>query len=136
MDKTCFVHHSSCLGELEEFVGKHGDASSSPTEALENLQRLLHKHFNVSPMFTNKHIGRAQGFDGYEVYWLHSVFPNCNLSRTQFPKIYFLRQETHLSFLCLDSHLQNYKDAKLRQIANERLIEVLNILEHHQCESG
>lgn len=136
MDKTCFVHHSSFLGELEEFVGKHGDASSSTNEAIQNLQRLLHKHFNVTLMFSSKHIGRAQGFDGYEVYWLHSVIPNCDLSRTQFPKIYFLKQESHICFLCLDSHLQNYKDAKLRRVAIDRLNEVLEMLEHHECEGS
>lgn len=136
MDKTCFIHHSSFLGEIEGFVDKHGIASSSSTEAINGLQRLLNRHFNETLTFSSKHIGRAQGFDGYEVYWLHSVIPNCNLSRTQFPKIYFLRQDGHICFLCLDSHIQNYKDAKLRRVANDRLDELLGMLKRHQCEDS
>jgi hypothetical protein len=84
-------------------------------------------------MFTPKHMGIAQGFGGFTVYWIHLVIPGCNLSRTQFPKAYFYKSDGHISFLCLDSHMQNYKDAKLRIVAGDRLKEITEVIKTHMA---
>lgn len=137
MQNVCFVHHSLFLGELDEFIDKHGNGDISTQESVRHIERLLTTHFTKMPQFTSKHIGRAQGFSGYEVYWLHMVIPYCNLnlSRTQLPKAYFYKQDHHLCFLCLDSHLEEYKDAKLKKLAEVRLQEVLEILKTHACNA-
>jgi len=132
-DPCCFVHHSSFLDELGDFVSKYGSSSTSVEETLGNIQRLLVIHFfNRSPKFTPKHIGVAQGFSGFTVYWIHLVIPECKLSRTQFPKAYFYKTDGHISFLCLDSHMQNYKDAKLRMVASDRLKDMIELLRTHK----
>lgn len=133
MQNICFVHHSFFLGELDKFIDKHGDGHISTQEAMRHIERLLAIHFTKMTQFTPKHIGRAQGFGGYEVYWLHMVIPYCNLSRTQLPKVYFYKQDHHLCFLCLDSHLEDYKDARLRKLAEDRIKEILEILKTHAC---
>lgn len=129
----CFVHHSSFINELNEFITKHGNNEASSEEAMSNFQRLLTIHFymNLGPRFSAKHLGQAEGFGGYSVYWFHMVVPNCKLSRTQFPKAYLYKNENHISFLCLNSHLQNYKDSKLRNVANQRLQEIIEVLKNH-----
>lgn len=38
----------------------------------------------------------------------------------------------HISFLCLDSHVTNYSDSKLRSIAQKRLLEILNLISFKQ----
>jgi hypothetical protein len=128
----CFEHHPTFLAELESFVHKHGSISSSFQEAINNLEKLLIVHFyRNSPMFTPKHLGRAQGFRGFTIYWVHLVIPNINLSRTQFPKSYFYKTDGHISFLCLDSHISNYNDARLRKIAEKRLQDMIEVLKTH-----
>ena len=128
----CFVHHPSFIKELVGFIAKHGSQSASADEAIDNIEKLLLVHFyNKSPMFTPKHLGSAQGFGGFTVFWIHLVIPNCGLSRTQLPKAYFLKTDDHISFLCLNSHLQNYKDSKLRAIASERLKEMTDVIKTH-----
>jgi len=128
----CFSHHPSFIKELEEFVGKHGNQDASSSETVNNIQNLLFTHFyKQSPMFTPKHLGQAQGFSGFTVFWIHMVIPNSNLSRTQLPKAYFYKTDNHICFLCLDSHIQNYKDAKLRATATERLQEIIEVLKTH-----
>jgi hypothetical protein len=42
-------------------------------------------------------------------------------------KAYFYMQEGTISILCCDSHIDDYKDAKLRSIAKERLYEMLEV---------
>lgn len=128
----CFVHHSSFMDELEEFISKHCSTDTSAQETMDNIRKLLLKHFyDRIAMFTPKHLGAAQGFGGFTIFWLHMVIPNSNLSRTQLPKAYFYKTDGHISFLCLDSHLQNYKDAKLRAIASARLQEMIEVLKTH-----
>jgi len=130
----CFIHHPNFIEELGQFVGKHCSQDTSTEEAMGNIQRLLFTHFyKKSPMFTQKHLGQAQGFSGFTVFWIHMVIPNCNLSRTQFPKAYFYKTEDHLCFLCLDSHIQNYKDSKLRSVAMQRLQEMIEVLKTHDA---
>lgn len=129
----CFAHHPSFILELKEFISKHGSNDASSDETMANIQNLLLTHFykNLGPQFPAKHFGQAQGFGGYTVYWLHMVIPNCKLSRTQFPKVYFYKTDGHICFLCLNSHIQNYKDPKLKSIAMQRLQEVLEVLKTH-----
>jgi len=128
----CFAHHSSFILELQEFISKYGTSDASSDETMKNVQNLLLTHFyKKSPMFTTKHLGQAQGFNGYTVYWLHMVIPDCNLSRTQFPKTYFYKTDGHICFLSLNSHMQNYKDSKLRSVANQRLLEMIEVLKTH-----
>jgi len=129
----CFAHHSNFILELDEFVAKYGQSDASSQETITSIQNLLQIHFygNLGPKFTDKHLGQAQGFNGYLVYWLHMIIPNCKISRTQFPKAYFYKTEGHICFLCLNSHMQNYKDSKLRSIASRRLVEMIEVLKTH-----
>lgn len=128
----CFAHHPTFIEELNEFITKYGTADASVDETVRYLENLFETHFYKKiPTFTAKHLGQAQGFNGFTVFWVHMVIPNCNLSRTQYPKAYFYKTDNHLSFLCLDSHLQNYKDAKLRATAIGRLEEMVEVLKTH-----
>lgn len=123
-----FRHHPVFLEELQNFIERHCPGKSTTEQTLMNLQNLIESHFcKRIPCFTNKHLGRAEDFGGYNVYWLHMVIPNSNLSRTQFPKAYFVIYNDFLSFLCLGSHLENYKDAKLHKLAVKRLEEMVTI---------
>ena len=128
----CFIHHVSFMEELSDFITKHGSSTSTVDESLGSIQKLFEKHFfERSPMFTPKHLGIAQGFGGYTVYWIHLVILGSNLSRTQLPKAYFYKTDDHISFLCLDSHIQNYKDSKLRSVATTRLKDMIEIVRNH-----
>lgn len=125
----CFIHHPKFVQELEEFIEKHSNGQAMVDETVGNIERLLLIHFYKKDLkFTSKHLGVAQGFGGFMVYWIHLVIPNGGLSRTQLPKGYFYKQNGHICFLCLDSHIQNYKDSKLRMVANERLKEITEVL--------
>ena len=125
----CFVHHPKFLLELDEFVNKHCNSLANAEETTKNIERLLISHFYHKILqFTSKHLGVAQGFSGFTIYWIHMVIPNSGLSRTQLPKGYFYKTDRHISFLCLNSHIQNYKDSKLRTVALDRLYDMIETL--------
>lgn len=124
-----FKHHPKFIHELEDFINGHCPGRTTSDQTIEYIQNLLSKHFCLkSPSFTSKHLGSAQGFEGYTVFWLHLIIPNSGLTRTQNPKSYFYKTDSLLCFLCMDSHIENYKDDKLRNIAKERLNEMIVVL--------
>lgn len=130
----CFTHHPKFIEEIEKFINHHCSETIATEESIKNIERLLTKHFyEKSLQFTAKHLGQAQGFSGFTVYWLHMVIPNCGLSRTQIPKMHFYKANSHISFLCLNSHLQNYKDSQLRKLAYQRLLEMIEVIKTHQA---
>jgi len=117
------------LTELEEFIRKHCSGQSSSEITLQLLENLLVKHFYYKqPQFTPKHLGPASGFYGYAVYFFHMIIPYSGLSKTQQPKCYLYKTDETISFLCLNSHVENYDDSKLRKIAKQRLAEIIEVL--------
>lgn len=124
-----FQHHPKFLEELESFVSHSCSGNSSADLTIQYHQNLLNEQFcGSSPVYTKKHMGAAQGFGAYSVYWLHMIIPEGKLTRTQNPKCYFLKLDGIISFLCLDSHISDYKDSKLRKIANQRLNDILEVI--------
>jgi hypothetical protein len=124
-----FNHHPKFTEELEEFITKHTSGNTTASLTVEYLERLLDEHFIKNNIqFTKKHLGRAPGFGAHEVYFLHLAIPDGGLSRTQYPKAYLFKYKTIISFLCLDSHIQNYKDSELRKVAGKRLTEILELI--------
>ena len=132
MNPLCkFVHHPKFVLELDEFIGKSCSSDASSDQTIKYSENLLEIHFwgSVGPQFSGKHFGQAQGFGAFSVFFLHIVIPNGSLSRTQYPKAYLFKYDDIISFLCLDSHITNYKDNKLRSMAQKRISEVLTLLE-------
>lgn len=126
-----FKHHPSFEQELERFISKHCDGRATVELTLTHHHRLLLAHFvNKSVSYTAKHLGPAQGFGAYQVFWLHMIVPDSRLTRTQQPKAYFYKSPSSISFLCLSSHTENYKDSELRVSAQQRLKEILELLKN------
>lgn len=124
-----FSHHPKFIEELESFISHSCSGNASAALTIAQHQNLLNEQFCGSfPVYTPKHMGPAQGFGAYSVYWLHMIIPDGKLSRTQNPKCYLLKIDGVVSFLCLDSHINNYKDSELRKIAIKRLDDVLEVI--------
>ena len=124
-----FYHHASFIDELARFVRKHCYNGSTAESTLKHIEKLLANHFARPPLISPKHLGRATGFGAYTVYFHRLFIGNCRLTRTQHPKCYFYMPDINLiSILCCDSHIDDYKDRKLRETAQERLSDMLEAL--------
>lgn len=126
-----FYHHPSFKDELGEFIERHcAGQQADVATTIEYTERGLYNHlFKRNISFSSKHFGRASGFGAYEVYWLRLFIPNSGISKTQQPKVYLLKHQSTISILCLDSHIQNYKDSKLRNAASIRIQEVAELVQ-------
>jgi hypothetical protein len=123
-----FHHHPSFLEELDKFVRKHCHNSATVDITLKHIEKLLSSHFERPPLISSKHLGQATGFGAYTIYFHHLFIGNCGLTRTQHPKCYFYMPDSNLiSILCCDSHIDDYKNRKLKETAGERLHEMLEV---------
>jgi hypothetical protein len=124
-----YYHHPKYLEELDEFIRKHTSSGYSAEKVMEDVQRIMDRHFEVCPAFTNNQINLASGFDGYGVYFFKElIIPDSGIRRSQYPKCYLLKIDNKIGFLCLDSHTENYKDSMLRKLALARAEELFPIL--------
>lgn len=122
-----FYHHPDFEKELAKFIKKHCRNNITLDTVLRHFQNLLTSYFEHNkPVFPN--LRRGEGFKGHEVYFHRFIVPNCNLGKTQHPKCYFYRQEDFISILCSGTHIENYKEHELRNIALIRLNEILGYL--------
>jgi len=95
--------------------------------ALEQLKRLLKKRFdNSSPnIIGSKSIWRVPHTGDIDMWKVICTF--VGLKKKQSPKVYFLKHhENIITFLCFGSHIQNYKNGKLREIAIARAKEIIS----------
>ena len=123
-----FHHHPKFLDELDKFIGKSCSGNASVELTLKYIEKLIEGYLVDPSSISPKLIGRAQGFGGHYVYWFKIMIPNGGLRKTQNPKSYFYHNDDLMSFLCLDSHIQNYKDSKLRKVAQNRLDDIIQSL--------
>jgi hypothetical protein len=119
-------HHPAFVDELDGFVRKHCYNGTTVDTALKHIEKLLANHFARPPLISSKHLGQATGFGAYTIYFHHLFIGNCRLTRTQHPKCYFyMPDKTLISILCCDSHIDNYKNTKLKETALQRLNDML-----------
>lgn len=124
-----FHHHPRCIDELEKYLRKHCGSKTALDDTIEKNQVLLYETLvKKNPLIGPKHLGRAEGFGAYEVYWLKMAILSAGLSYKQFPKVYILKLDGVISFLCIDSHITNYQDAILRKLAKSRIEEILEVI--------
>lgn len=96
---------------------------------MQETENLLTTHFCRFPQFTPKNFGLAPGTGAYNIYFLKRlVIGNSGLTKKKHPKSYLLMLDHKIGFLCLDSHADNYKDSKLRNIAIKRAEELFPVL--------
>ena len=124
-----FRHHPSFEAELNKFVKRHCRGEETGETVLKHAQNLLTKYFDKRCSISPEHLAPARGFGDNPIFFYRLIIPNSDLRRTQYPKSYFYKQDTLISMLCCDSHLDGYKDAQLRDIARKRLFEMLELIE-------
>lgn len=113
--KVVFIRHSDFEKEVIRFSRK----TKAFDEALGALQKLLAVQFNIIKpqiVISPKHLHRVRIPDEYELWKVNCVATK-GLRRSQMPRIYFARREAEIFFLCMGTHIDNYDDRELRDLA-------------------
>lgn len=120
-------HHPKFLDEIEKFIQKHCSPNTNLEQTIDANISLIKKQVYGGELFmTPSMFGPSQGFGAQPIYWLKIAIAESRLRKSQLPKCYLYVGEDYVSFLCCDSHTNNYKDSVLRETAKKRLEEMFN----------
>lgn len=118
-----FDEHPSFEKEFKKFSKKYPNGSS----AFRHLRTLLSIHFlpknKNNPQFTLKVLHRVEGI-GTNVVVYKIIMATKGLKHGQSPRICFWLRGLYITFLCFGTHIDNYKDSELRELAKRRIREL------------
>jgi len=123
-------NHPNFCEELKEFINKHCPSADLEQTMDTAMNLIFQKAFKNIECITRKNFGKADNFEGYPVYFLKLMLTGGGLEKSQNPKSYLILDivNKYMGFLCLDSHIQNYKDSELRKMAKKRTKELLEYI--------
>lgn len=114
-EEVAFDEHPKFHKDFEKFCKKHQQGNL----AFNHLKRLLSLHFSSSgqnnPYFTLKTLHRVDKI-GQNIIAYKVIMNTKGLSQGQSPRICFWVRGPLITFLCMGSHIENYKDSELKEL--------------------
>ena len=93
-------------------------------EGLSIFERLCEKQFNpINPqqVVAPAKLHRVTQNDIWTLWKIELVIPNSGLRPNQWPRMWFVVKGEIIVFLCVSSHIDNYNDKKMDQLALSRV---------------
>lgn len=119
--EVSILEHKSFAREIKKFNKKYDGGIG-----YKSLKKLLQIHFHPTQkqvVFTPKILKRVDNLGAnIEVYKVTMRVKN--LRSGQSPRICFRFEGNLITFLCYGSHIDDYKDSKLREIIKKRIREL------------
>ncbi|EKD52393.1 MAG: hypothetical protein ACD_62C00036G0006 [uncultured bacterium] len=120
MNGLQFYYHDSILREIKSLERKH----KTVNEALKTFERLCDRQFNpLQPeqVISPGKLHRIQHTDLWALWKVELVLPRSGLRPNQFPRLWFAVKGSHIVFLCIYSHIDNYSDNEIKNEAIKRI---------------
>lgn len=93
-------------------------------DGLKTFERLCEAQFNPTDprqIIAPAKLHRVQQNDVWTLWKVELVVPNSGLRPNQWPRMWFVVKGSIIAFLCISSHIDNYKDKEMNQLALSRL---------------
>lgn len=95
--------------------------------ALESFKRLCEVQFhptNPQAVIAPAKLHRVTQNDTWSLWKIELVIPGSGLRPNQFPRMWFAVQGSKMAFLCMGSHVDNYRDRDMDGEATDRLTDI------------
>jgi hypothetical protein len=116
-----------CHPDFEKEAAKLKGRFNHLDEAIEDFKRLSNVQFDpISPkqVIAPAKIHRVTQKDLWAVWKVELVIPKSGLRPNQFPRLWFAIKGANMAFLCVKSHIDNYKDDEINKIVIERVQDI------------
>lgn len=93
-------------------------------EGLASFERLCEAQFHpISPwqVIAPAKLHRVTQNDLWTLWKVELVIPNSGLRPNQWPRMWFVVEGAIIAFLCISSHVDNYKDSEMDSLAISRI---------------
>ncbi len=94
-------------------------------KGLQFFQRLCEVQFNPTnpqQVIAPAKLHRVTQNDLWSIWKIELVVPG--LRTNQFPRMWFAVKGSNIAFLCIASHVDNYSDNQMNQVATERVSDI------------
>lgn len=118
-----FIYHS----KFEKEIAKLERRFRNLREGLKAFQRLCEVQFhpaNPQGIIAPAKLHRIKQNGIWSLWKVELVIPKSGLRPNQFPRVWFCVQGAKIGFLCIATHVDNYNDNTLNDIALERLSDI------------
>lgn len=120
--EICF----QCHPKFEDELGRLGRGHPTTNIDYKHLCKLLSLHFdpdNPVLSISPKNLKRVDNVgSNIRVYKVNMAIQG--LSKGQSPRVYIWLETQTIWFLCMGTHVDNYDDSKLRELAKKRIMEL------------
>lgn len=62
--------------------------------------------------------------DAWTLWKVELVVPNAGLRPNQYPRVWFAHKGASIAFLCIGTHMENYDNSEMEQLAIERVSDI------------
>ena len=96
-------------------------------DGLKSFQMLCEVQFHpINPrvVITPAKLHRIKQSNIQSLWKIELVISKSNLQPNQFPRMWFCAQGTKIGFLCIATHIDNYRDNNINEIALKRLSDI------------
>ena len=100
---------------------------SSIEESLRGFEKLCEFHFHPEvpqPRIAPGKIHRVTQNDSWTMWKTELPVINSGLRPNQYPRIWFVQSGITITFLCIASHVDNYADGEMDQLAISRVSDI------------
>lgn len=115
-----FLYHNGIQKEIVALERKF----RTIREGLASFERLCETQFNpISPrqVIAPAKLHRVTQNNLWTLWKAELVIPNSGLRPNQWPRIWFVVEGAIIAFLCISSHVDNYKDSEMDSLALSRI---------------
>lgn len=89
--------------------------------SFERLCEMQFHSINPRQVIAPAKLHRVRQNDLWTLWKVELVIPNSNLRPNQWPRMWFVVKGAMIAFLCISSHIDNYKDLEIDSLALSRI---------------
>lgn len=119
-----FIYHDNIQKEIAAIERRFRNIR----EGLSMFERLCEVQFNpINPkqIIAPAKLHRVFQNEVWAIWKIELVVPNSGLRPNQFPRMWFAVKGSVVALLCIASHIDNYDDGEITQLAKERVTDIL-----------
>ncbi len=118
-----FIYHDGIQKEIAAFERRFPHIR----DGLSSFERLCEVQFNPTEprqVVAPGKLHRLTQNDIWTIWKIELVVPKSNLRPNQYPRMWFAVKGAVIAFLCISTHIDNYKDSNMDRLAFSRVTDL------------
>lgn len=119
-----FIYHDNFSREITKLKRRFPTLN----KGLSHFERVCNKQFHPTEpqqIVSPAKLHRLTQNEVWSLWKVELIVPNSGLRPNQWPRAWFVVRGGTIAFLCIASHIDNYNDESMKQIALSRISDIM-----------